>query len=96
MGATPRPSGGQLMVRESFGIEPIIAWRAWDIKKRRSLAYLASPMTGDLWMPGRWYVTTCTVSRTKQHDVPVPRCTCGIYAVPSQRDPPSTRSLGRS
>lgn len=64
-------------------IEPIVAWRAWNVKNNQKLY----SMNGSFWHPAQAMEATCARIRhglrgrgSTGGQVPVENCTCGIYA----------------
>jgi hypothetical protein len=60
-------------------LEPIVAWRGWTVDAYGGLCGSAHR---ELWMPGERYRAICKqqLCGHPQWDVPVWRCSCGIYA----------------
>lgn len=56
-------------------IEPAVGYRAWLVKDGRIYSYAHQEV---MWEPRMPFEAFCGVGR--DHDVPDPRCSCGLYA----------------
>jgi hypothetical protein len=75
-------------------IEPLEAWRVWQVVRRDGEYSLGSVVQPTLWPPGEELVAEClagsrlflALRRSKRrHLAPDLRCECGIYAAPLER-----------
>ncbi|HEY7401545.1 MAG TPA: hypothetical protein VH989_11705 [Actinomycetota bacterium] len=74
-------------------VEPITAWRVWDLSESVVGSPLLHPIGSgvDLWLPGRPIKARCaaspllTLSR-RPHEAPDPDCRCGIHGARSLED----------
>jgi hypothetical protein len=61
------------------GLEPILAWRTWGLRREKHGSLRLRPVTGRVgpWEPGEPVHAVC---RRRFHRAPRPSCRCGLYA----------------
>jgi hypothetical protein len=74
----------------------LLAWRLWAVEDVMGAARLRSLYRSCVWPVGVPLIARCHSRRFRlwrrtPHDAPVPRCTCGIYAVPTDSIPKLSR-----
>lgn len=63
----------------STGIEPVVAWRTWGLRRMKRGGLRLQPVTGrgGPWEPQDPVHALC---RRRFHQAPKPECRCGLYA----------------